>query len=84
MNPVMPFYADVMFTVVNVLAVALVVASIVSIAMHRRQLGGAAAVPWVLLVVFVPLVGPAAWWIFGFRRARRVESAQGEEPQRPS
>lgn len=45
MSPVIPRYADVTFTAVNVLALALVVASIVSIAMHRRQLGGAAVVP---------------------------------------
>ncbi len=82
MNPVIPLYADVTFTVVSVLALALVVASIVSIALNARRLGGAAVVPWLLLVVFVPVVGPAAWWLFGFRQARRGLAGREPEPRR--
>lgn len=52
-----------------VLSIAVVAYALVDVARHRG-LSTAAAAGWVLLIVLVPLVGPALWFFVGRPRVR--------------
>jgi hypothetical protein len=57
-----------------------VIVTVISIVMRRRNLSVPTAVVWILLVLLIPALGVAAWWIVGYRLSRsrpRVDPHRG-------
>ena len=70
MNPVIPIYAEAWFLVAGVACFALVIATVISICARGKNMPTGAALLWGLVVLCIPLIGAAAWWIVGYRQSR--------------
>lgn len=76
-NPLMPAGYDIAWTAVTVLVVALTVVALVALARSAKQLTSTQALLWTLIVLLVPVIGPAAWLFIG-RRAHSVPSSPSQ------
>lgn len=70
-NPLVPAAVDAVWAVLAVVAFALAVAALVSVARSARELTSRQALAWTLLVVLVPALGAAGWFAIGRRAALR-------------
>ena len=68
-NPLVPATYDIVWMVVTVVAVILMIVALVSIARASKRLNSVLALIWTLVVLFVPVVGPAVWLAIGRRAA---------------
>jgi hypothetical protein len=66
-NPLVPTGYDIAWTAVSVLLVVLLVVALVSIARAANRLTSFQALIWVLVAIFMPVVGPIAWLSIGRR-----------------
>ena len=66
-NPLIPGGYDIAWSVITVLVIALTVVALVVLARSARRLTSVQALVWTLVVLFVPLVGPAVWLTIGRR-----------------
>lgn len=66
-NPLIPAGYDIAWSLVAFVTFALTVVAIVSLMRIARRLTTTQAVVWVVVVVFVPLVGPLSWLFIGRR-----------------
>ncbi len=70
-NPLVPAAYDLAWSGLAAVALVLTVVALVSLARRARTLGGGQALVWVLIVLFVPLLGSVSWLAVG-RRARHA------------
>ncbi|WP_261166662.1 PLDc N-terminal domain-containing protein [Microbacterium sp. Marseille-Q6965] len=68
MNPLVPTRIDAIGMAAALAALALAIAAVLSI-LRAPGLGAAARPLWVLVAVFVPVVGPLAWFAAAAGRA---------------
>ncbi|MDT3317979.1 PLDc N-terminal domain-containing protein [Microbacterium sp. KSW4-11] len=66
-NPLPPTAYDIVWSVVAVVIVGLAIVAIVSLSRVARRLTAVQALIWVLVVLFVPVLGPVAWLAVGRR-----------------
>jgi hypothetical protein len=69
-SPVIPTFADAWYIVSNTMWILALIATVITIVMRSRNMLDATAVVWILLVLLIPLLGVAAWWIVGYRLSR--------------
>ncbi|MEU2203468.1 PLDc N-terminal domain-containing protein [Microbacterium oleivorans] len=74
-NPLLPSVYDVVWSLVAVIVVALAVVALVSLARAGRGFTSVQALAWVLVVLFVPVLGPVAWLAVGRHAAVAGRSA---------
>lgn len=70
-NPLIPAAYDIVWSVVAVAIFAVAVVALVSIWRSRSALTGTQVLVWTLLVVLLPALGAAAWFLAGHPRAQR-------------
>lgn len=71
MNPLLPTPLDGTLTIA--MSVAMIVSLIAMVSVLRaRSVSGSRAMRWLLVVLFVPFIGPAAWFLARYR-ARALE-----------
>lgn len=61
-NPLLPSLYDIVFGIVWIAVVALTVVAFVS-ALRDRRVTGTRFLLWALLIWFVPVLGPIAWFV---------------------
>jgi len=61
------------------LAIAGLIAGLVSLSRHRQLLGGSELALWVAIVVLASLIGAIAWFTIGRTRAREIAHAAAPE-----
>lgn len=66
-NPLLPSGYDVVWSLVAVIVVALAVVALVSLTRAGRGFTSVQALAWVLVVLFIPVLGPVAWLAVGRR-----------------
>ena len=66
-NPLFPAGYDVVWSVVAVVIIGLAIVAIVSLSRGARRLTAVQALIWVLVVLFVPVLGPVALLAVGRR-----------------
>jgi uncharacterized membrane protein YhaH (DUF805 family) len=66
-NPLIPAAYDVVWSVVALLIIVLTIVALVTLSLLAKRLTSAQALVWTLVVLFVPLVGPAVWLSIGRR-----------------
>jgi hypothetical protein len=66
-NPLIPAAYDVVWSVVALLVIVLTIVALVTLSLLAKRLTSAQALVWTLVVLFVPLVGPAVWLSIGRR-----------------
>ena len=66
-NPLPPTAYDIVWSVVAVVIVGLAIVAILSLSRVARRLTAVQALIWVLVVLFVPVLGPVAWLAVGRR-----------------
>ncbi|WP_284751356.1 PLDc N-terminal domain-containing protein [Arthrobacter sp. efr-133-R2A-120] len=66
---------EVFAAMLALIAIGVFISALVSLARDAKALTNRETVLWLLLVVFVPLVGPAAWLVTS-RRYRRKPAVQ--------
>lgn len=66
-NPLLPAGYDIAWSIVAIAIAVFAVVALVSLARSAKQLTTIQALVWTLLVIFVPLVGAAAWLFVGRR-----------------
>lgn len=71
-NPLLPAGYDVIWTIAIVLVASLAVVAMAQLVRAKHVRGTEAAI-WVLVILALPVVGPAAW--FAVRPDRRAERA---------
>lgn len=69
-NPLIPAGYDIAWAVISILALALVVLALLSLARAAKNLTALQGLAWTLIVLFVPIVGPTAWLAIG-RQAKK-------------
>ncbi|ROR29013.1 phospholipase D-like protein [Curtobacterium sp. JUb34] len=75
MHPLVPTPLDGVLMAMSITALFLAGAAFISV-MRRASTSGGRLVAWVVVVLFVPILGPAAWFI-ARRRGARVEPDGG-------
>ncbi|WAB81319.1 PLDc N-terminal domain-containing protein [Microcella daejeonensis] len=70
-NPMLPAGYDLLLTLVPIMMIALIAASLVSIARHSDGLSPLATAVWSAVVLLAPLLGPAAWVLIGRAQVRQ-------------
>lgn len=68
-NPLIPAGYDIAWSVVAAAVVALAIVALISLARSSERLTSAQALIWVLVVLFVPVLGSIAWIAVGRRTA---------------
>lgn len=66
-NPLLPTGYDIAWSIVAIAIAVFAVVALVSLARSAKRLTTIQALVWTLLVIFVPLVGAAAWLFVGRR-----------------
>lgn len=66
-NPLLPAGYDIAWSIIAIAIAVFAVVALVSLARSAKQLTTIQALVWTLLVIFVPLVGAAAWLFVGRR-----------------
>lgn len=64
-NPLVPAFYDVAFSVVPLILVAVMVVSLVSIIRRYRAMSVFESFGWTALVVFAPIIGAIVWFAIG-------------------
>lgn len=67
MNPLVPAVSDLLWSGLAVVAVALAVWALVSLAGRAARLSSSAVLLWVLVILLAPVLGPVAWLVAGRR-----------------
>lgn len=67
LNPLVPSGYDIVWSVIALIAAVLMVVALVSLARSTRRLTSRQGLAWVLVVLLVPVAGPAAWLAIGRR-----------------
>ncbi|MBB2976124.1 hypothetical protein FHX49_001694 [Microbacterium endophyticum] len=75
-NPLIPAAYDLWWSGAVVLVLVALIAALVSISRTRNSVSPSHALVWTLLAIFVPIIGPASWFLIG-RRAN-VGSGAGD------
>jgi hypothetical protein len=70
----MPPLYDFVWSITAILLIAVVVIALVSIVRQSAHLSPLASVAWAAVVVFLPVLGPIAWFVLG-RPSSRGRSA---------
>ena len=73
-NPLIPAGYDIAWSIVAVAAIVLIVVALISLARSAQRLTSLQALIWVLVVLFVPVLGSIAWMAVGRRTASLVIS----------
>ncbi len=76
-NPLFPTGYDVVWSVIAVVVLGLSIVALVSLSRAARRLTSFQALIWVLVVLFVPVLGPLAWLAVGRRAHRLAPGASG-------
>ena len=66
-NPLIPAGYDIAWSVVTVVMIGLAIAALVVLARSAGRLTTPQALGWMLVILFVPVVGPLAWITIGRR-----------------
>lgn len=66
-NPLIPAGYDIVWSVVALVAAVLAIVALVSLTRSTKRLTSMQALVWVLVVLLVPVAGPAAWLAVGRR-----------------
>lgn len=66
-DPVLPAWYDVTFSVLPVLLGVLWISALISIARRAPRLRGLEVIGWFLFVTIAPVVGPLVWFLVGRR-----------------
>ena len=64
-NPLVPTWYDVAFSIVPLILVALMILSLVSIVRRYRTMSVLESFGWTAFVVFAPLLGAIVWFAIG-------------------
>jgi len=72
-DPLLPAAFDLVWSSVVVLVLALIIVALISLARNARQLTSTQALVWTIVVIFVPVIGPIAWFSIG-RRSGSVQT----------
>jgi hypothetical protein len=73
-NPIIPLWFDAVMWLTYALAVGLAIVSIVIVA-RARYIETIERIIWIVAIVFVPVLGPIAWFVFqAFRRGSDLRS----------
>ncbi|MCC2032657.1 PLDc N-terminal domain-containing protein [Microbacterium allomyrinae] len=75
-NPLIPAGFDIAWSVVAVAVIALTIVALISLARSAQRLTSLQALIWVLVVLFVPVLGSISWMAVGRRTASLVISDQ--------
>jgi hypothetical protein len=75
-NPLIPAGYDIAWSVVAVAVIALTIVALISLARSAQRLTSLQALIWVLVVLFVPVLGSTSWMAVGRRTASPVISDQ--------
>ncbi|WFR67711.1 PLD nuclease N-terminal domain-containing protein [Curtobacterium flaccumfaciens] len=70
-NAVIPQSYDIAWIVGTVVMFVLLVAALVSIARRAGELRTVLTLVWVLVAIFLPFIGPIAWFVAGNPAAKR-------------
>lgn len=65
LNPLIPAAYDIAWTAVAVIVLTLMVLALVSIVRVSKNLTTTQSMVWALLAIFVPVLGPLAWFVIG-------------------
>lgn len=65
LNPLMPAGYDVVWIAFVACTVVMIAIALVAIRRNRQSLTSRQALIWGLVVIFVPIIGPAAWLLAG-------------------
>lgn len=71
-NPLMPPAYDLVWSTISIAAIVMLIIALVSLSRNRAELTAQQASLWVLLMIFLPLIGPFAWLLAG--RPARLET----------
>jgi len=66
-NPLVPAGYDVVWSAIALVAAVCAVVALVSLMWAARRLTATQALVWVLVVLLIPVAGPAAWLAVGRR-----------------
>jgi hypothetical protein len=80
-NPLLPAWYDIAWSVTAVVAFAVLLIALISLARVARSLSSSQALAWTLVTLFVPVLGPLAWLFIGRRSA--TASAGNQTVNRP-
>lgn len=75
MNPLVPTALDGVLMTVSLVALFLALAAFISL-MRCGSTSGRRLIAWTLVVLFIPIVGPATWFLV--RRRERSTEANGD------
>ncbi len=75
-DPVLPAWYDVTFSVIPVLLCVLWISALISIARRAPRLRALEAIGWFLFVTIAPIVGPLVWFLVGRRPASPSEASR--------
>ena len=77
-NPVLPAFSDVVFSLVPLLIVlplaVLLVGALVSINRRSATMSGLEELGWYAFVVFAQLIGPLVWFLFARDRYENIDA----------
>lgn len=68
-NPLVPATYDVVMTLVPLVILGIMVVALVSVSRMSKHLTLSQLGVWMLLVIFVPVIGPIVWLTTGRRKA---------------
>lgn len=66
-NPVLPASYDIAWSAISVVVFALMLVALVSVARSAKKLTATQSLTWIVLIIFLPLLGPIAWLAIGRR-----------------
>ncbi|QPE04020.1 PLDc N-terminal domain-containing protein [Microbacterium schleiferi] len=78
-NPLLPAAYDIAWSAIAAVALALTVVALIALVRSAGRLPAGLLLLWALLILFVPVVGPALWLTAG-RRTNSTTS--GNQPER--
>lgn len=76
-NPLLPAGYDITYSALSVVVVALMIMALVSVARSAKKLTATQALVWTVLIIFLPVLGPTAWFAIGRQTARPRNSSPG-------
>lgn len=75
MNPLVPTALDGVLMTASLVALLLALAAFISL-MRCRSTSDRRLIAWTLVVLFIPIIGPATWFVA--RRRERLTEANGD------
>lgn len=66
-SPLLPTAYDLVWSLVLLCYLGLVVGALISLGRSARRLGPAISLVWALVILLLPLLGPATWFLAGRR-----------------